>query len=76
MSLRACRRISFLEGVEAGVVRKDFLEEVVFELDFERCMDFAWNKWTWAFGTGNSRIQGPKARRSRLQAGRMVFPRV
>lgn len=45
MSLRACRRRSFLEGHGAEVVREDFLEQVVFELEFERCMDFAWNKW-------------------------------
>ena len=26
------------------MVREDFLEEVVFELDFERFIDFDWNK--------------------------------
>lgn len=27
-------------GVGMGMVREDFLEEVVFELHFERCIDF------------------------------------
>lgn len=27
-----------------GMVREDFLEEVVFELDFERCIGFHWDK--------------------------------
>lgn len=30
-------------GVGMGVVREDFLEEVVFELHCERCIDFDWN---------------------------------
>ena len=29
---------------EKVMVREDFLEEVVFELDFERFIDFDWNK--------------------------------
>lgn len=44
------------------MVREDFSEEVVFELDFERCIGFEWNKETRAFGTGKSRIQGHRVK--------------
>lgn len=44
------------------MVREDSSEEVVFELDFERCTGFDWEKETRAFGTGKSGIQGPRVK--------------